>query len=317
MGKQLDFSKLLLWKLLLSLSSLSDANNASFYANWKRTFEYDQYANTVVLGSQKGGEKLPTKKLSTEMTTKMEKKISELNERRRRIKTRQTKEARETELQKAEQKHYQNLNLMEGTDKSNENNKQGVLSWLTNRRGKNKATIIQNYKDNEQNNKNRLMQSFKDHPGFKDASPVKKKETHDHKKEYDAKVLKTLKDDANEKSKKLKKDHYKKHPETKLKMDAVHAHTEVAKHHIKAAASKATHHLKSAHKSARNSIHGSGADFQENQNESNNLIYLEKAIDEATGSPSDDEMFNGEKYSTYSSQKGIYIFLRNKIKYIK
>ena len=34
MGDQLDFSKLLLWKLLLSISSLDDALDANYYADW-------------------------------------------------------------------------------------------------------------------------------------------------------------------------------------------------------------------------------------------------------------------------------------------
>ena len=74
---------------------------------------------------------------------------------------------------------------------------------------------------------------------------------------------------------------------------AAKAHGEVLTHHAKdlhakgkAHLTKAAHHARAAHKAARNSNHGSGADFKKKQNESNNLIYLEKAIDDEANEPS-------------------------------
>ena len=92
---------------------------------------------------------------------------------------------------------------------------------------------------------------------------------------------------------------------------AAKAHGEVAKHHAKELHAKgkahlanAAHHARAAHKAARNSNHGSGADFKKKQNESNNLIYLEKAIDDEANEPSASTVtFEGPEYKKYGHQE--------------
>ena len=105
-----------------------------------------------------------------------------------------------------------------------------------------------------------------------------------------------------------------KHPEAKKKIAAANAHAEVAKHHLKASATKAAHHLKAAHKNTRNSSHGSGDEFKRKQAESNNLIYLEQAIDDEANEPSSNTLtFEGEEYKRYGNKTDFISSLEDKL----
>ena len=102
---------------------------------------------------------------------------------------------------------------------------------------------------------------------------------------------------------------------------AAKAHGEVLTHHAKdlhakgkAHLAKAAHHAKAAHKAARNSNHGSGADFKKKQNESNNLIYLEKAIDDEANEPSASTVtFEGNEYKKYGHQEEFISSLEDRL----
>ena len=102
---------------------------------------------------------------------------------------------------------------------------------------------------------------------------------------------------------------------------AAKAHGEVLTHHAKdlhakgkAHLAKAAHHAKAAHKAARNSNHGSGADFKKKQNESNNLIYLEKAIDDEANEPSASTVtFEGHEYKKYGHQEEFISSLEDRL----
>jgi len=91
---------------------------------------------------------------------------------------------------------------------------------------------------------------------------------------------------------------------------AAKAYGEVAKHHAKDLHSKGKARLAKV----QNSSHVSGADFQKKQNISNNLIYLEKAIDDgATESSASTVMFNGPEYNKYEHQQEFISSLENKL----
>jgi len=73
---------------------------------------------------------------------------------------------------------------------------------------------------------------------------------------------------------------------------------------ITAAHSKIT----DAHSNIRNSKHGSGLEFQKKQEESNNLIYLENAIDDTTSDPID---FSSREYKKFGEQPEFLSSLEN------
>lgn len=336
MGDQLDFSKLLLWKLLLSLSSLDDALDANYYANWDTTYgdarRGDSYLNTLIVMGNNSEEITNTILLSEDnkKKKKLTKELLDDNKNRALSANIQKQELLHKTLERQDTIKYKAHGGEGSYDDTAAINKNQATTQIQIKREKLKQKRDELQKLNSKSTapgrkKSNLIADIKNlETEIKHLTPDDTDATRREENAKIAKLRRLEREQAHEAHKaemsKLDDTHNamvvaSSHKDNREEMDAVHKHHAKDLHAKgKAHLAKAAHHAKAAQKKARNSNHGSGADFKKKQNESNNLIYLEQAIDDEANEPSASTVtFEGNEYKQYGHQEEFISSLEDRL----